>query len=109
MLVLKIDLESFARALESTPENHEDLISAESDWRPIRQRIRGKKKRRHRTDETREGFVYTILKWPLLIGILGWLLALSISYLLTRFYIFELFSRLICCCPGLVEHPVLQG
>jgi predicted acylesterase/phospholipase RssA len=65
------------------------FITALNDWRPVRQRVRRKRRKPRRgKDETREGFVYTLLKWPLLVGIMGWLLALSISYLLTRFYIF---------------------
>ncbi|KAF2270879.1 lipid particle protein [Lojkania enalia] len=99
------DIAEFAKAL-AAPENSpstEDLtapapeprtfITALNDWRPIHQRVRrrGKKHRkppRRGTDETREGFVYTILKWPLLIFVFGWLLFLSISYGLTRLYIY---------------------
>ncbi|KAL6703782.1 hypothetical protein ACN47E_009081 [Coniothyrium glycines] len=94
----------FARAL-AAPENSpstEDLstsqpeprkfISALNDWRPIHQRVRRRKKSkalpRRGKDETREGFVYVLLKWPLLIVVLGWLLFLSIAYSLTRLYIY---------------------
>lgn len=74
----------------ATPARSSNLfITALNDWRPVRQRVRRKKKKPRRgTDETREGFVYTLLKWPLLFGILGWLMGLGISYVLTRFYIF---------------------
>jgi predicted acylesterase/phospholipase RssA len=99
------DIASFANALSApeTSPSQDDLsvystpavqssnlfITALNDWRPVRQRVRRKRKKPRRgKDETREGFVYTLLKWPLLIGIMGWLVALSISYLLTRFYIF---------------------
>ena len=40
------------------------------------------------TDETREGFVYAILKWPLLVFVFGWIIFLFIAYNLTRLYIY---------------------
>ena len=97
--------DEFAKAL-AAPEHRspssEDLtapqpeprkfFSALNDWSPIHQRVRRKKKSkappRRGKDETREGFVYVLLKWPLLIVVLGWLLFLSISYVLTRLYIY---------------------
>ena len=84
------DLDIFAQAL-SAPESN--LVTALNDWRPVQQRVRRKhertrkKKPRRSTDETREGFVYSILKWPLLIIVFGWIVALGVSYLLTRLYI----------------------
>ncbi|KAH7381706.1 lipid particle protein [Pyrenochaeta sp. MPI-SDFR-AT-0127] len=98
------DFVEFAKAL-AAPDNSpstEDLtsplpeprtfITALSDWRPIHQRVRRRKKSktppRRGKDETREGFVYVLLKWPLLLVVLGWLLFLSIAYVLTRFYIY---------------------
>ena len=83
------DLVEFAKALdapETTP------VTALNDWRPVRQRMKRKPSRRRKRpkrskDETREGFVYIILKWPLLVVVFGWLIVLSASYLLTRFYI----------------------
>ena len=102
--VIEDDFTQFAKAL-AAPENSpsaEDLtaqapksrtfITALNDWRPIHQRVRRRRKQkrpaRRGKDETREGFVYTLLKWPLLIVVFGWLLFLSISYLLTRLYIY---------------------
>lgn len=38
-------------------------------------------------DETREGYLYGLLKWPFLIGVFGWIIGLSIFYLLTRAYV----------------------
>lgn len=38
-------------------------------------------------DETRDGYLYLLAKWPLLLFVLAWLLVLGILYLLTRFYI----------------------
>jgi predicted acylesterase/phospholipase RssA len=98
------DVVAFANALAApdTSPSQDDLsvygpsqssslfITALNDWRPVRQRVRRKKKRQPRRgkDETREGFVYGMLKWPLLLGIFGWLLFLGVSYLFTRLYIF---------------------
>jgi predicted acylesterase/phospholipase RssA len=98
------DFVQFEKAL-SAPENSpstDDLsthyteprtfITALNDWRPIHQRVRRKGKAKkvllRGKDETREGFVYVLLKWPLLNLVFGWLLFLSIAYGLTRFYIY---------------------
>jgi predicted acylesterase/phospholipase RssA len=84
------DLEEFRKALnapESTP------VTALNDWRPIHQRVRRKKSGRKEKapkrskDETREGIVYSVLKWPMLLVVFGWILALGLSYLVTRLYI----------------------
>ncbi len=84
------DLDAFERAL-SAPEV--TPVTALNDWRPIHQRVRRSRTRRkapiRSTDETREGFVYTILKWPLLVFVFGWLLFLSVAYGLTRIYIYS--------------------
>ena len=92
----KADLEEFAKAL-SAPES--SPVIALNDWRPVRQRVKrkraGQRKRpRRTTDETREGFVYTILKWPLFLIVSGWILFLSAAYLLTRTYIWA-YERLV--------------
>lgn len=82
------DLDTFERAL-TAPEAAP--VIALNDWRPIHQRVRRSRTRRkapnRSTDETREGFVYAILKWPLLALVFGWLLSLSIAYGVTRVYI----------------------
>ncbi len=84
------DLDAFEKAL-AAPEA--DPVTALNDWRPIHQRVRRSKTRRkaaiRTTDETREGFVYTILKWPLLAFVFGWLLFLFIAYGVTRTYIYS--------------------
>ena len=92
----KADIEEFAKAL-SAPES--SPVIALNDWRPVRQRVKrkrtGQRKRpRRTTDETREGFVYTILKWPLFLIVSGWILFLCASYLLTRTYIWA-YERLV--------------
>lgn len=92
----KADIEEFAKAL-SAPESAP--VIALNDWRPVRQRVKrkrtGQRKRpRRTTDETREGFVYTILKWPLFLIVSGWILFLCVSYLVTRTYIWA-YERLV--------------
>ena len=98
------DFIEFAKALTApeTSPSTEDLtapqpdvphhFTAQNDWRPVHQRVRKRKKSkiapRRGKDETREGFVYVLLKWPLLLIVLGWLLFLSIAYVFTRFYIY---------------------
>jgi hypothetical protein len=72
------------------------FITAQNDWAPVNPPMRiggkGKKKNRRRkqrrsSDETREGYLYTLLKWPLLGVVSAWVTGLAISYLLTRLYI----------------------
>ena len=92
----KADIEEFEKAL-SAPES--SPVIALNDWRPVRQRVKrkrtGQRKRpRRTTDETREGFVYTLLKWPLFLIVSGWILFLCASYLLTRTYIWA-YERLV--------------
>lgn len=78
----------------STTERGSLFITALNDWRPIHQRARRNPRRRRRrppnrgTDETREGYVYTLLKWPLLTMVMAWIILLGLLYLLTRLYIF---------------------
>ena len=98
------DVAEFARAL-AAPENAGDdlepakrftFITALNDWRPVHQRVRARdgssttrRKRRpgRGRDETREGFVYALLKWPLLMVVFTWIIVLSLCYLLTRLYV----------------------
>ena len=78
--------------LTSPPPEPRTFFTALNDWRPIHQRVRRRKKNKapagRGKDETREGFVYVLLKWPLLIVVLGWLLFLSVAYVFTRLYIY---------------------
>ncbi len=85
----RADIDEFAKAL-TAPET--SPVIALNDWRPVHQRVqrkraRPRKKTRRNTDETREGFVYSLLKWPLLLVVSGWILFLTFSYLVTRLYI----------------------
>ncbi|KAF3921881.1 hypothetical protein ABW20_dc0100018 [Dactylellina cionopaga] len=83
---IKKHIEQFAEVLNA-PQNAPDVfISAESDWKPIRQRV-GKKRRRSRKDETREGYSYALFSWPLLLLVFGWIMFLGFLYFLTRIYI----------------------
>ncbi|KAF2823363.1 patatin-like phospholipase domain-containing protein [Ophiobolus disseminans] len=103
--VIEADFDEFAKALAapeqlspstddltSPPPEPRKFFSALNDWRPIHQRVRRKKKAKappnRGKDETREGFVYVLLKWPLLVVVMGWLLFLSIGYVFTRVYIY---------------------
>ncbi|RMZ91464.1 hypothetical protein DV736_g1300, partial [Chaetothyriales sp. CBS 134916] len=82
------DIQAFAEALAAPTA---PPVTALNDWRPIHQKI--KKARRKRTpgrskDETREGWVYAVLYWPLLLIVMGWIVLLFIAYNLTRLYIY---------------------
>lgn len=83
------DLHRFEQALNA-PEA--SPLVALNDWRPINQRVRktrGRRKTPKRSkDETREGFLYTVLKWPFLFTVFAWLAVLSFGYVLVRVYIF---------------------
>ncbi|PWY82838.1 patatin-like serine hydrolase [Aspergillus heteromorphus CBS 117.55] len=83
------DLRQFENAL--TDQGASPLVAL-NDWRPIYQRVRkgrGRRKGPRRTkDETREGVLYTVLKWPFLFIVFGWLAVLAFAYTLTRVYIF---------------------
>lgn len=80
------------------------FITAQNDWAPVNPEVyrqkRGSKKRRKpgkgavegllgtRTkDETREGYLYQLSKWPLLFLVFAWLGGLGLAYLSTRWYI----------------------
>ena len=83
------DLRQFENAL--TDQGASPLVAL-NDWRPIYQRVRrgrGRRKGPRRTkDETREGVLYTVLKWPFLFTVFGWIAVLAFAYTLTRVYIF---------------------
>jgi Domain of unknown function (DUF3336) len=98
--ISQADLDEFAKAL-SAPESTSDeaspsssrFITALNDWSPVYQRVRerrktGSHKRRRGKDETREGFVYSLLKWPLLVVVFAWITILGLLYLITRLYIY---------------------
>ncbi|KFY33995.1 hypothetical protein V494_07148 [Pseudogymnoascus sp. VKM F-4513 (FW-928)] len=76
------------------------FITSKNDWAPVHEKVRrkggsgrtGRKTRRRKgmmrtTDETREGYLYSLLKWPMLLIVVLWVSGLGISYLLTRLYI----------------------
>lgn len=78
------EIEAFATALRA-PDSSK--ISSVNDWSPVRSRIRHKKKPKRSKDETREGFVYNILKWPLFLLVLTWIVILGVSYFILRLYV----------------------
>lgn len=82
------DLDAFVAALEAPTTNP---VTALNDWKPIHQKIKKSRQRKKaRTkDETREGFVYTLLRYPILLGVLGWIVFLFIVYNITRLYIYS--------------------
>lgn len=87
--ILDTELKDFAEAL-AAPETKP--VTALNDWKPINQKIR-KSRRQKRApkrskDETREGYVYTILHYPLLFLVLGWVIFLFVAYNITRLYIY---------------------
>jgi hypothetical protein len=83
------------------------FITAQNDWAPVNEKIysrrrgskRSKRKRRggkgavegllgtRTKDETREGYLYQLSKWPLLFFVFAWLGGLAVAYLSTRLYI----------------------
>jgi hypothetical protein len=83
------------------------FITSKNDWAPVHEKVKrqrkesqkngksGKTPRKRRnlgldgrsTDETREGYLYSLLKWPMLFGVGVWVTGLSAAYLLTRLYI----------------------
>lgn len=82
--------EDLTQPSQSQPRSSSLFITALNDWRPVRQRVkrRARRKPRRGKDETREGFVYTLLKGPLLLTVFGWIIFLFVAYILTRFYIY---------------------
>ncbi|KAK3901328.1 patatin-like phospholipase domain-containing protein [Staphylotrichum tortipilum] len=86
------------------------FITAQNDWAPVNEKvIRDKepktKEKKHggkglvrkqtrSKDETREGYFYSLLKWPFLLIVITWITGLSIAYLATRTYIY-LYEQLI--------------
>ncbi|KAI9931638.1 hypothetical protein ASPWEDRAFT_49601 [Aspergillus wentii DTO 134E9] len=84
------DLRQFENALNN---NEASPLIAINDWRPINQRVvrknRDRRKQLRRSkDETREGVLYTVLKWPFLFTVFAWITVLGFVYVLTRLYIF---------------------
>ena len=78
------ELAAFATALQA-PDSSK--ISSLNDWRPVHSGIRRQLKAKRSKDETREGFVYSILKWPLFFLILIWIVCLGLSYFILRLYV----------------------
>ncbi|KAJ5601058.1 hypothetical protein N7510_010592 [Penicillium lagena] len=88
------DLHRFEKALNA-PETNSLTLVAINDWRPINQKVRKRRKAPKRSkDETREGVLYTLLKWPFLVTVFAWITVLSIGYVLVRVYIF-LYEQLV--------------
>ncbi|KAL2074528.1 hypothetical protein VTL71DRAFT_8306 [Oculimacula yallundae] len=73
------------------------FITAQNDWAPVnpvrlnskggKKTKKNRRKKQRSSDETREGYLYTLLKWPLLGIVITWVAGLGISYMFTRLYI----------------------
>lgn len=84
------------------------FITAANDWAPVHEKVKSKSRRTRRRggaarskarktaeavlgvrskDETREGYLYGLLKWPFLLIVGMWIFGLGISYMATRLYI----------------------
>ena len=81
------------------------FITAANDWAPVHKKIKGGKSRRGKRrggrarktveavvgvrskDETREGYLYGLLKWPFLLIVGAWITGLGLAYMATRLYI----------------------
>lgn len=91
-------------------DNNRNLfITAANDWAPVHERVKSKSRRSKRRgpgaastkakktaeavlgvrskDETREGYLYGLLKWPFLLIVSVWIFGLGLSYMATRLYI----------------------
>ncbi|KAK0621362.1 ADP-ribosylation factor family-domain-containing protein [Bombardia bombarda] len=90
------------------------FITAQNDWAPVHEKVLGSKRRKNRgestkqrrrhagggntplkalvgtrsKDETREGYLYSLLKWPFLLIVGTWIAGLALAYLATRTYIY---------------------
>ncbi|KAL8285205.1 hypothetical protein RB597_002350 [Gaeumannomyces tritici] len=88
------------------PTQQPMFITAQSDWAPVHEKVVGsgqqrrkgsssRRRRRSRAappgrrtrDETREGYLYALLKWPFLLIVGAWIVGLAIGYMATRAYI----------------------
>ncbi|KAK3333993.1 patatin-like phospholipase domain-containing protein [Cercophora scortea] len=91
------------KVLSSTTNTTTATTSSSKDSTSKRRRNRDAKKRRRplkvlvgtrSKDETREGYLYSLLKWPFLLIVGAWIIGLGLSYLATRSYIY-LYEQLI--------------
>ncbi|KAI1132993.1 lipase [Nemania abortiva] len=71
------------------------FITAQNDWAPVNEKPKHRRRKRKKIsigrrtiDETREGYLYGLLKWPFLISVVLWIIGLGAAYLATRFYIY---------------------
>ncbi|KAJ8133044.1 hypothetical protein O1611_g582 [Lasiodiplodia mahajangana] len=84
-----------ASATQSNGAQSSMFITAQNDWAPVNEKPKHRRRKRkqisigRRTiDETREGYLYGLLKWPFLISVVLWIIGLGAAYLATRFYIY---------------------
>ncbi|KAI0971818.1 lipase [Xylaria arbuscula] len=83
-------------AVQSNGAQSRMFITAQNDWAPVNEKIKHGRRRKRKKfniggrtiDETREGYLYGLLKWPFLFSVVLWILGLGTAYLATRSYIF---------------------
>ncbi|KAI0550252.1 lipase [Xylaria curta] len=83
-------------AVNSNGAQSSMFITAQNDWAPVNEKVkhrrRGRRKKisigRRTVDETREGYLYGLLKWPFLLSVVLWIIGLGAAYIATRSYIF---------------------
>lgn len=80
-------------AISLSPMRRPDMITSKSDWYPLtnasRRRGRKIKKSDNKTlrNEFRSSATYTIVRWPFLGIILGWIVLLFVFYITVRVYV----------------------
>ncbi len=94
----RASIDSFSKTRQNPASSSQQslFITAQHDWAPVNKRVKptrrkGEKRKRRpprrSKDETREGYLYTLLKWPFLALVSTWVAGLGISYMWTRLYI----------------------
>jgi hypothetical protein len=95
----RASIDSGRTKIAGGPSQSSLFITAQNDWAPVTptrlgakvkrkgERKKGERVPRRSRDETREGYLYTLLKWPMLGFVGAWVIGLGASYLLTRLYI----------------------
>ncbi|QSL65597.1 hypothetical protein MERGE_002910 [Pneumocystis wakefieldiae] len=88
------DIKEYEKCIFSSEilEKQEEMIDLIDEKGPVHEYIQKHKKISHnefrkKKDEKQQGFMYYFLWWPIVAFIFGYLLILSILYIITRFYI----------------------
>ncbi|CAN3377245.1 hypothetical protein DIURU_003504 [Diutina rugosa] len=83
------DLEQVSSSESASPQSRISRIISRSDWAPLRPRVKRKAKAatKRLRNEFRSSASYHLLRWPLLVIILLWILLLCIIYSAIRVYV----------------------